>query len=154
MTDPTTTEGRAELREQIANAEPWPRHVVIEELTREIMCGFLGEKRANEVLRQKNALGAIDNYRRAAQRVLDAGWSHQPAAVNALPALLDALDNVYEQRDLVKDIATWEHNASVARLARARAAEAALDRVRDLLDRHKSQEIYVDDVRAALDGAQ
>lgn len=28
----------------------------------------------------------------------------------------------------------------------------ALDRVRDLLDRHKSQEIYVDDVRAALDG--
>lgn len=115
MSDPTTPEGRAEIRKRAELAEQ--SRIYIDELT------FHGGE----------------------PPIL--AWQQIAESQADVPALLDALD----QRERLSEMSrTRELNAD----ARAEAAEAALDRVRDLLDRHKSQEIYVDDVREALDGAQ
>jgi len=149
MSDPTTPEGRAELRKLLAQAGPktW---VYLEDADDPDDCGIYAKQEGSRVVSELSEWRGVSDD---AELLV--------AAVNALPALLDALDNAYEQRDLVKDIATWEHNASVARLARARAAEAALDRVRALADDMETwcspygvAVDYAKRIHEALDGAQ
>jgi len=120
MSDPTTPEGRAELR-RVA----------------------------------ESARDAID--RQDVGAMLD-GAFRSSFDIPTVLALLDALDQTQEEIHRRDNFQLRQESELQNYLARVRAAEAALDRVRVALDdwtpARGSAAVFVDEIRAALDGAQ
>ncbi|MCK8674276.1 DUF433 domain-containing protein [Rhodococcus sp. HM1] len=114
MNDPTTPEGRAELRElHVLATDHGKETLATRHLTHPTI--YVDHSDGNE----DGLVGALPIWgNRYAELIV--------AAVNALPALLDALDKA--QRDHEENL-----RAGIRHMHRAEAAEAALDRVRELV---------------------
>lgn len=109
-TDPTTPEGRVELR-RIAT-DGWTIH-------------------PEQALALLDALDAAECE---AERLRGDVAIERRRVDAAETALTESVKLRREQVDLVKGVAEWEHNTSVARKARAERAEAALARVREAVE--------------------
>ncbi|WP_418346200.1 hypothetical protein [Rhodococcus pyridinivorans] len=135
MSDPTTPEGRADLRQCLADGQ-----------------------NAEWLLCEDGRTVAEDAPEEMAKWIADAGPCTAElivAAVNALPILLDALEKAEEK-------ASDLFAAAVRHKLRAMGAETALDRVRAFIDDPTNrihgevitdpETVLVDDIYAALDG--
>ena len=145
MSDPTTAEGRAQLRELLANCS---RDEWITE-SPEVIHGQ-GQTYENYSYVSTREVAADDDPPIGQfDRHLDAMLA--VAAVNALPALLDELDQAETE------LCHTKNNLDQARYGRTQA-DLAIARVRAALDEwtpaRGSAAVFVDEVRAALDGGQ
>ena len=150
--DPTSTEGRAELREMLENAVPGPWKIDEHDESNFDSIVSVAEDRP---------FGWVE-----VARSLSPESDLIVAAVNALPKLLDALEELeadIERRkirntlsrmggpDEPETIEAWREN-TIGWKERAERAEAALARVRKLANDHRNSVRTCREINAALEG--